>query len=103
MQGDLKRVLAHETGLEPKEQRLLFRGKEKEDNECLHMAGVKDMSKIILLEDPASKEKKLEEMKKNQGVLKAYEEVAKVRAEVDKLSQKVGICCLIKSFSCGFL
>ncbi|CAL8998948.1 PREDICTED: BAG family molecular chaperone regulator 4-like [Prunus mume] len=87
--GDLKRVLAHETGLEPKEQRLLFRGKEKEDNECLHMAGVKDMSKIILLEDPASKEKKLEEMKKNQGVLKAYEEVAKVRAEVDKLSQKI--------------
>ncbi|KAM0999175.1 hypothetical protein FF1_005912 [Malus domestica] len=87
--GDLKRVLSPETGLEPKEQRLLFRGKEKEDNECLHIAGVKDMSKIVLLEDPASKEKKLEEMKKNQGVLNAYEEVAKVRAEVDKLSQKI--------------
>ncbi|RXH84898.1 hypothetical protein DVH24_041666 [Malus domestica] len=82
MQGDLKRVLSPETGLEPKEQRLLFRGKEKEDNECLHIAGVKDMSKIVLLEDPASKEKKLEEMKKNQGVLNAYEEVAKVRAEI---------------------
>ncbi|KAM1494753.1 hypothetical protein ACFX15_028653 [Malus domestica] len=87
--GDLKRVLAHDTGLEPKEQRLLIRGKEKEDNECLHIAGVKDMSKIVLLEDPASKEKKLEEMKKNQGILKAYEQVAKVRAQVDKLSQKV--------------
>ncbi|KAM1756729.1 hypothetical protein EV1_006050 [Malus domestica] len=87
--GDLKRVLSPETGLEPKEQRLLFRGKEKEDNDCLHIAGVKDMSKIVLLEDPASKEKKLEEMKKNQGVLNAYEEVAKVRAEVDKLSQKI--------------
>ncbi|XP_048420729.1 BAG family molecular chaperone regulator 4 [Pyrus x bretschneideri] len=87
--GDLKRVLSHETGLEPKEQRLLFRGKEKEDNECLHIAGVEDTSKIVLLEDPASKEKKLEEMKKNQGTLKAYEEVAKVRAEVDKLSQKI--------------
>ncbi|CAN6693023.1 unnamed protein product [Malus baccata var. baccata] len=46
------------------------------------------MSKIVLLEDPASKEKKLEEMK-NQGLLNAYEEVAKVRAEVDKLSQKI--------------
>ncbi|OAY24183.1 BAG family molecular chaperone regulator 4 [Manihot esculenta] len=87
--GDLKNVLVHETGLEPKEQRLLFRGKEKEDNECLHMVGVKDMSKVILLEDPACKERKLEEMKRNQGMLKAYEEVAKVRAEVDKLSQKV--------------
>ncbi|KAH7542732.1 hypothetical protein FEM48_Zijuj02G0105800 [Ziziphus jujuba var. spinosa] len=88
--GDLKRVLANETGLEPKEQRLLFKGKEKDDEECLDMVGVKDMSKIILLEDPASKERKLEEMKKNQGMLKAYEAVAKVRAEVDKLSQKVG-------------
>ncbi|PON74001.1 Molecular chaperone regulator [Trema orientale] len=87
--GDLKRVLAHETGLQPKEQRLLFRGKEKEDEECLDMVGVKDMSKIILLEDPASKEKKLQELKKNQVLLKAYEAVAQVRAEVDKLSQKV--------------
>ncbi|XP_021638981.1 BAG family molecular chaperone regulator 4 isoform X2 [Hevea brasiliensis] len=51
--------------------------------------GVKDMSKVILLEDPACKERKLEEMKRNQGMLKAYEEVAKVRAEVDKLSQRV--------------
>lgn len=87
--GDLKRVLANETGLEPKAQRLLYRGKEKDDVESLHIAGVKDMSKIMLLEDPASKEKKLEEMKKNQGILKAYEEVAKVRAQVDRLSQKI--------------
>ncbi|KAL5580689.1 hypothetical protein UlMin_013131 [Ulmus minor] len=87
--GDLKKVLAHETGLQPKEQRLLFQGKEKEDEECLEMVGVKDLSKIILLEDPASKEKKLQEMKKNQGLLKAYEAVGQVRAEVDKLSQKV--------------
>ncbi|KAK9280308.1 hypothetical protein L1049_013996 [Liquidambar formosana] len=87
--GDLKKVLAHETGLEPEEQRLLFRGKEKDDDECLHMVGVKDMSKVILLEDPASKERKLEEMKRNQGVFRAYENVAEVRAEVDKLSEKV--------------
>ncbi|XVE79838.1 hypothetical protein DITRI_Ditri14bG0088700 [Diplodiscus trichospermus] len=87
--GDLKRVLAQETGLETKEQRLLFQGKEKDDEECLHIAGVKDMSKVVLLEDPASKERKLEEMKRNQGVLKACEEIAKVRSEIDKLSEKV--------------
>ncbi|KAA3489501.1 BAG family molecular chaperone regulator 4 [Gossypium australe] len=86
---DLKRVLAQETGLEPKEQRLLFQGKEKDDEECLHMVGVKDMSKVVLLEDPASKERKLVEMNSNQSVLKACEEVAKVRSEVDKLSEKV--------------
>ncbi|KAK2643464.1 hypothetical protein Ddye_025227 [Dipteronia dyeriana] len=87
--GELKRVLAQETGLEPKEQRLLFRGKEKEDEECLHMVGVKDTSKVVLLEDPASKERKLKEMNRNQCILKAYEEVAKVRTEIDKLSEKV--------------
>lgn len=87
--GDLKRILALETGLEPQEQRLLFRGKEKDDGECLHMVGVKDMSKVILLEDPASKERKLEQMKRDEGISKACEAVACVRAEVDKLSDKV--------------
>ncbi|XP_061958189.1 BAG family molecular chaperone regulator 4-like isoform X3 [Populus nigra] len=87
--GDLKKVLANETGLEPKEQRLLFRGKERENDEYLHMVGVKDMSKVILFEDPASKERKLEEMKRNQGTFEAYEAVARVRAEVDKLCEKV--------------
>ncbi|XP_057954583.1 BAG family molecular chaperone regulator 4-like [Malania oleifera] len=87
--GDLKMILAHETGLEPKEQRLLFRGKEKEDEESLYMAGVKDMSKVILLEDPASKERKLEEMKRDQYLLKARVAVTKVTEEVDKISEKV--------------
>ncbi|XP_061958188.1 BAG family molecular chaperone regulator 4-like isoform X2 [Populus nigra] len=87
--GDLKKVLANETGLEPKEQRLLFRGKERENDEYLHMVGVKDMSKVILFEDPASKERKLEEMKRNQGTFEAYEAVARVRAEVDKLCEKL--------------
>ncbi|XP_027111422.1 BAG family molecular chaperone regulator 4 [Coffea arabica] len=87
--GDLKRILASKTGLEPMVQRLLFRGKEKDDDECLHIAGVEDTSKIILLEDPASKERKFEEMRKHQDPDKAYEAVANVRAEVDKLSDKV--------------
>ncbi|KAG6502779.1 BAG family molecular chaperone regulator 4-like [Zingiber officinale] len=87
--GELKRVLAQETGLAPSEQRLLFRGKEKDDGECLHMAGIKDMSKVVLLEDPASKEQKLERMRRDQGMLRACEAVAAVRAEVDKLAVKV--------------
>ncbi|KAA3469682.1 BAG family molecular chaperone regulator 4-like isoform X2 [Gossypium australe] len=49
------------------------------------MVGVKDMSKVVLLDDPASKERKLEEMKRNQSVLKACEEVVKVKAEVNAL------------------
>ncbi|WOL18649.1 BAG family molecular chaperone regulator 4 [Canna indica] len=87
--GELKKVLAQATGLEPREQRLLFRGKEKEDYECLHMAGIKDSSKVVLLEDPASKERKLEQMRRDQGMLRASQAVAAVRAEVDKLAVKV--------------
>ncbi|XP_020677006.1 BAG family molecular chaperone regulator 1-like isoform X2 [Dendrobium catenatum] len=46
-------------GLEPREQRLLFKGKEKEDGDHLHMVGVKEGDKVLLLEDPAIKERKL--------------------------------------------
>lgn len=67
----------------------MFRGKEKGDDEHLDMAGVKDMSKVILLEDPASKERKLVDKNKNHGNLQAYDAVMKVRSEVDKLSDKV--------------
>ncbi|XP_019460292.1 PREDICTED: BAG family molecular chaperone regulator 4-like isoform X2 [Lupinus angustifolius] len=86
----VKSVLTSETGLEPKEQRLLFKGKEKEDGECLHTVGAKHMSKIVLFEDPASKEKKLEEMQRSEEyILKACEAVSIIKSEVDKLYQKV--------------
>ena len=49
-------VLALVTGMEPKEQRLLFKGKERDDNEHLHMVGVKDKDKVVAFEDPAIKE-----------------------------------------------
>ncbi|CAI9766728.1 unnamed protein product [Fraxinus pennsylvanica] len=54
--GELKILLSN---LEPKEQRLLFKGKERENHEYLHMVGVRDEDKILLLEDPAIKERKL--------------------------------------------
>ncbi|XP_027351631.1 BAG family molecular chaperone regulator 4-like isoform X2 [Abrus precatorius] len=86
---DVKKLLAHKTGLKPEEQRLFFEGKEKENEEHLHVEGVKDKSKLLLLEDAASKERKLEEIRKHDEMLKASEAVAGVRAEVDKLSERV--------------
>ncbi|GKE04457.1 BAG family molecular chaperone regulator 4-like protein, partial [Tanacetum coccineum] len=86
---DLKKILARETNLEATDQRLLFKGKEKGDDERLDMAGVKDMSKIILMEDPASKERKLVDKSKTRDNVKAYDAVLNVRTEVDKLSHKV--------------
>lgn len=52
-------ILSLVTGLEPREQRILFKGKEREDGEYLHMVGVRDKDKVLLLEDPAIKERKL--------------------------------------------
>jgi hypothetical protein len=57
--GELKVILTMATGLEPREQRLLFRGKEREDTDHLHMVGVRDKDKVLLLEDPALKDVKL--------------------------------------------
>ncbi|KAH9603298.1 hypothetical protein KSS87_014759 [Heliosperma pusillum] len=87
--GDLKKLLAQETGLDPEDQRLFFRGREKDDTETLTMAGLKDNSKLLLMERPASQERKMEEAKKNDELSKAYEAIAQVRTEVDKLSKKV--------------
>lgn len=47
--GELKVMLSMVTGLEPREQRLLFRGKEREDSDHLHMVGVRDRDKVLLL------------------------------------------------------
>ncbi|KAE9610861.1 hypothetical protein Lal_00031558 [Lupinus albus] len=87
--GDVKKLLVHKTGLDPEEQRLFFRGIEKEDKEQLHLEGVKHKSKILLLERIASKERKLEETRKHNEMSKASEAIAVVRAEVDKLSVRV--------------
>lgn len=89
--GDAKKLLVHKTGLKPEEQRLFFRGIEKDDKEYLHLEGVKDKSKILLLEGTASKERKLEETRKQNEMLKASEAIAVVRAEVDKLSDRVSM------------
>ncbi|KAG5060476.1 hypothetical protein AAZX31_01G112500 [Glycine max] len=87
--GDVKKLLVNKTGLEPVEQRLFFRGIEKGDNLHLHLEGVKDKSKLLLLEGTASKERKLEETRKQNVMSKAFEAIAGVRAEVDKLSNRV--------------
>jgi len=57
--GDQKVMLSLVTGLWPSEQRLLFKGKEIDNCEHLHMVGVQDNDKVLLLEDLAVKERKL--------------------------------------------
>jgi hypothetical protein len=84
----LKRIVAKSSGLEGLKQRILFKGKEREDYEFLHIVGVKDASNVVLMEDPTSRERKMEKSRSDQGTM-ASEAIARVRAEVDKLSEKV--------------
>lgn len=51
-------ILSLMTSMEPREQRILFKGKERDDDEYLHMVGVRDKDKVLLLQDPAIMEKK---------------------------------------------
>lgn len=66
--GELKMILSMVTGLEAREQRLLFKGKERDDCEYLHMVGVGDKDKVLLLEDPAIKERKLHGLAASQPI-----------------------------------
>ncbi|KAL6133030.1 hypothetical protein ACLB2K_065267 [Fragaria x ananassa] len=63
--GELKGLVSQKTGLEPEEQKLLFRGKEKEDEEHLDAAGVKDNSRVMLLQEPKRKERSVGEVNEN--------------------------------------
>ncbi|XP_004249607.1 BAG family molecular chaperone regulator 4 [Solanum lycopersicum] len=87
--GEVKSILSSIIGLEPKLQKLLFRGKEKEDHEYLHLVGVKDNSKVLVMEEEMVEEKIPEEVRVTTEISRGAEAVAEVRTEVDKLSEQV--------------
>lgn len=87
--GELKKLLTVETGLQPGEQRVIFRGKERENGEYLDICGVKDRSKVILMEDPSSREKRAIEMRRNAKIQTAHRAISDVSMEVDKLAEQV--------------
>lgn len=87
--GDLKKLLVQDTGLQPKQQRLLYKGKEKLDRDCLHEVGVKDKSKIVLVEDTTKWEKRLVELRETDAAAKARKVVAEVQQLVDRISGQI--------------
>lgn len=89
MAGEVKKVLTAETGLQPGEQLVIFRGKERENGKYLDVCGVKDRSKIILMEDPSSIERRFIEMCRNAKIQNANRAILDVSTEVDKLAEQV--------------
>ncbi|CAI9301561.1 unnamed protein product [Lactuca saligna] len=95
--GDLKREIAKATGLEPEAQNLLFRGKEKDENERLDMAGVKDNAKVIVTENSPTKDKdKDKDKEEEEHEEKEEENVEKVEEEVKEISKGVEAVSLVR-------
>lgn len=93
--GDLKSVILKKIGLKPETYKLLFRGKEKEDDEDLQTAGVKDNSKVLFMEDMTCRQKSPEDVKETSVISRGGAAVAEVREEIDKLSDQVNIFFIV--------
>ncbi|XP_027181450.1 BAG family molecular chaperone regulator 1-like [Coffea eugenioides] len=88
--GELKKMLAAPTGLHPQDQKLLYKDKERDSKLFLDIAGVKGGSKLVLIEDELSRERRCLESRKNAKMEKAAKEISTIRVEVDKLAKQVG-------------
>ncbi|XP_022716374.1 BAG family molecular chaperone regulator 1-like isoform X2 [Durio zibethinus] len=87
--GDLKKMLADHTGLHPLDQKLTYKNKERDSKAYLDVAGVKDGSKILLVEDIASKERRCLEMLKNAKMEKSSKSLSQIGLEVEKFADQV--------------
>ncbi|KAF3944765.1 hypothetical protein CMV_028797 [Castanea mollissima] len=87
--GELKKMLSGPTGLHHQDQKLLYKDKERDSNAFLDMAGVKDRSKIVVMEDPISQEKRYLEMRRNAKMEKASKSISEISLEVDRLAGQV--------------
>lgn len=82
-------MLSGPTGLHHQDQKLLYKDKERDSNAFLDSAGVKDKSKIVLEEDPISKEKRYLEMRKNAKMEKVAKTLSDISVEVERLGGQV--------------
>ncbi|KVI10115.1 BAG family molecular chaperone regulator 2-like [Cynara cardunculus var. scolymus] len=87
--GELKKMLSGPTGLHHEDQKLMYKDKERNSKTFLDVVGVKDRSKMVLLEDPISQEKRYLEMRKNAKMEKAAKSISEISLEVDRLAGQV--------------
>lgn len=87
--GEVKKVLMGKTGLQIGDQKIIYKEKERLNGEYLDRCGVKNRSKLILMEDPSSIERRYIEMRKNARIQTAYRAISDVSMEVDKLAEQV--------------
>lgn len=87
--GELKKMLAESTGLHIQEQKLVFKGKERDSKAYLDVSGVKDGSKLVLVEDVLSRERRILELRRSATMEKASKAITEISLEVDKFADQV--------------
>ncbi|KAB5532402.1 hypothetical protein DKX38_019072 [Salix brachista] len=87
--GELKKMLSAPTGLHHQDQKLIYKAKERDSKAFLDISGVKDRSKMVLVEDPISQEKRFLEMRKNAKMEKASKSISEISLDVDRLAGQV--------------
>ncbi|EEF51094.1 protein binding protein, putative [Ricinus communis] len=87
--GELKKMLVEQTGIHHQDQKLIYKKKERDSKAFLDVAGVKDGSKIILIEDITSRERRCLEILKSAKIEKASKLLQQITLEVEKLREKV--------------
>ena len=87
--GQLRKLVAERAAAHPEDMKVLYKAKERDPKAFLDMAGVKDRSKITVVDDPEARARRLLEELRQGNLQKASKAVAAVAAEVDKLAPKV--------------
>lgn len=81
--------MSGETGLEADEQRVVYRGKERENGEYLDLCGVKEGSKLVVIQDPSSIERRFIQMRINAKIQSANRAINNVSLQLDQLEDQV--------------
>lgn len=87
--GELKKMLTGPTGLHHQDQKIFYKDKERDSKAFLDIVGVKDKSKLVVMEDPISQEKRYLEMRKNVKMERAAKSISEISLEVDRLAGQV--------------
>ncbi|CAJ1943580.1 unnamed protein product [Sphenostylis stenocarpa] len=87
--GELKKMLTEPTGLHVQDQKLIYKKKERNSKSYLDVEKVKDGSKLMLLVDIESRERRMLEKLKTAKKEKTAKSLAEIKFEVDKLAKKV--------------
>ncbi|AED97563.1 unnamed protein product [Arabidopsis thaliana] len=84
--GELKKILSGATGVHHQDMQIIYKDKERDSKMFLDLSGVKDRSKLILIEDPISQEKRLLELRKIATKEKSSKAISDISFQVERLA-----------------